>query len=110
MISMPAVHGFNQRLSQLSDDKQKELKTLKETCSEFESIFMHHMLKEMRNTVDKSGLIDGGQAEQIFSDMLDQERAKEMSIGIGDLLFQDLARAYLPPIRTSNLLNPGSDQ
>jgi Rod binding domain-containing protein len=31
--------------------------------------------------------------------MLDQERAKSMSIGIGDMLFLQLSKAIVPPER-----------
>jgi flagellar protein FlgJ len=60
---------------------------------------MHQMLKEMRKTVKKTGLIHGGQAEEIFSDMLDQERSKTMTIGLGDMLFMQLSKAVVPSKR-----------
>jgi flagellar protein FlgJ len=87
------------RLESLNSAKKKEVKELKKACKDFESIFMHQMLKEMRKTVNKTGMIHGGQAEEIFSDMLDQERAKSMSIGIGDMLFLQLSKAIVPPER-----------
>lgn len=79
----------------LSKPKQKELSDLKKVCGEFESIFMHQMLKEMRKTVNKTGMISGGHAEEIFSDMLDEERAKSMSIGLGDLMYAQLSRSII---------------
>lgn len=88
---------FDRKIAELPSEKKKELESLKKACTDFESIFMHQMLKEMRGTINKTGLIDGGQAEQIFTDMLDQEKSKNMSIGIGDLLFKELAKSYLPP-------------
>ena len=87
------------RTATLPDAKKKELGKLKNACSEFESIFMHQMLKEMRKTVNKTGMIHGGQAEEIFADMLDQERAKTMSIGLGDILFMQLSRSIVPPAK-----------
>ncbi len=70
---------------------------LYEQCREFESIFAKMMLKEMRKTVDKSGLVSGGWAEDIFQDMLDDEYAKSMSasanFGLADQLYRQLARA-----------------
>lgn len=90
---------FIQRLTKLPEEKKQEVAKLKKACSDFESIFMHQMLKEMNKTIDKSGLIHGGQAEEIFSDMLDQERASNMSIGIGDMLFMQLAKSYVPPAK-----------
>ncbi|MBN2874465.1 MAG: rod-binding protein [Spirochaetales bacterium] len=69
---------------------------LYEQCQEFESIFVNMMLKEMRATVDKSGLIDGGQAEEIFSDMLYDEYAKDMTasagFGLADAVYLELSR------------------
>lgn len=77
--------------------KQDELKKLQAACKDFESIFAFQMLKEMRKTVHKTGLTNAGSAEEIFSDMLDQERSKDMSMGIGDLLFLQMSRAIVPP-------------
>ncbi|MBU1082259.1 MAG: rod-binding protein [Spirochaetes bacterium] len=69
---------------------------LYEQCREFESIFVNMMLKEMRGTVQKSGLIDGGQAEDIFSDMLYDEYAKGMTrnagFGLADAVYVELSR------------------
>ena len=42
-------------------------------CAEMESLFLSHLLKEMRATVEKSGFMDGGQAEEIFTSLLDVE-------------------------------------
>ena len=84
------------KIKELPESKKKELSKLKDACSEFESIFMHQMLKEMRKTVDpKNSLVYGGQAEEIFSDMLDQERAKEMKIGLGDMMFRQLSQSII---------------
>lgn len=63
-------------------------------CQEFESIFVNMMLTEMRKTVDKSGLMDGGQAEDIFQDMLYDEYAKDMTksanFGLADQVYLQL--------------------
>ena len=84
------------KIRDLPESKKQELTKLKEACSEFESIFMHQMLKEMRKTVNpKNTLVYGGQAEEIFSDMLDQERAKEMKIGLGDMMFRQLSQSII---------------
>lgn len=90
----------NNRMKDLPEAKKKELAKLKNACSDFESIFMHQMLKEMQKTVKKTGLVHGGQAEEIFSDMLDEERSKTMAIGLGDTLFAQLSKAILPPVRS----------
>lgn len=89
------------KIKNLPESKKQELAKLKNACSEFESIFMHQMLKEMRKTVDsKNSLVYGGQAEEIFSDMLDQERAKEMKVGLGDMMFNQLSKSIISSTKT----------
>jgi Rod binding domain-containing protein len=71
---------------------------LYEQCQAFEAIFVKMMLKEMRNSVDKSNsLISGGWAEDIYSDMLDDEYSKTMAknagFGLSDELYKQLAKA-----------------
>jgi flagellar protein FlgJ len=52
---------------------------LYKVCVEFEAIFIKQMLNSMRRTVEKSGLLDGGLAEEFFEDMLYDEYAKKMA-------------------------------
>lgn len=74
-------------------DRQSELYKV---SLQFEAIFIKQMLSVMRNTVNKSGLIEGGMAEEIFEDMLYDEYAKKMAesrqLGIADIIYQQLAR------------------
>ena len=67
---------------------------LKEACQGFEAIFIHQMLKSMRQATMDGGLIKKSNAEKIFTDMLDQEMAEMQSKssrnGISDLLFEQL--------------------
>lgn len=58
------------------DQKDHELKKV---CKEFESIFTYQLLKSMRGTVDKCALFHGGQGEEIYESLLDQELAKKMA-------------------------------
>jgi flagellar protein FlgJ len=59
--------------------REREIAQVKKLAHEFESIFLEQMFKSMRSSVQKSGLIDGGNAEEIYTSMLDSEYAKEMS-------------------------------
>ena len=67
---------------------------LEAACAEMESLFLSHLLKEMRATVEKSGFMDGGQAEEIFTSLLDVEFSKKMSaaggIGLSAILLEQL--------------------
>ena len=71
---------------------------LKETCREFESLLLEQMLKSMRKTVNKTGLIKGGMAEDIFEDMLYEKYAEKMSnsanLGLSDMLYRQLAQKH----------------
>ncbi len=67
---------------------------LKEACSELESVFIAYLLKEMRATIPKTGLISGGRAEEIYTSMLDSQISKEMAsqrgIGFSSLILDRL--------------------
>jgi flagellar protein FlgJ len=78
-----------------SSSSTKNGTQLKEACSEFESFFIHHLFKEMRATIPKTGFISGGMAEEIYTSMLDSHLAKELSskggIGLSSLLSTQLS-------------------
>lgn len=70
---------------------------LREACVQMESLFIHHLLKEMRATIHKSGFIGGGRAEEIYTSMLDAEMALKISktrgIGLAEMLLHQLGRS-----------------
>lgn len=76
--------------------EEKDEKKLKEACADLEAVFLNMMFKQMRNTVQKSGLMDGGTAEEMYEDMLFDNYAKEVSkgrgTGLGDMLYQQLSK------------------
>jgi Rod binding domain-containing protein len=69
---------------------------LYDQCRDFESIFVKMMLGEMQKTVHKGELMNGGYAEEIFQDMLNEEYSKSMAksadFGIADSLYRQLSR------------------
>ncbi|MTI46851.1 rod-binding protein [Sporosalibacterium faouarense] len=77
-------------------ENAKEDKHLMKACQEFESIFVHMMLKQMRATVPEGGLVEKSQGEEIFEDMYDQEIAKNISqsqnqgIGLAKIIYQQM--------------------
>jgi flagellar protein FlgJ len=76
-----------------SDQKDAELK---EACCELESLFINYLLKEMRQTIDKSGFISGGRAEEIYTSMLDTNMAKQFAhkggIGLSSIFMEQLSK------------------
>jgi len=71
-------------------------KKLWDTCVEAESLFVGKMLKEMKKTVPKNEWLHGGQAEDIFEDMLYDEYSLNMSknynFGMAKLLYDEMSR------------------
>ncbi|MGA8242430.1 MAG: rod-binding protein [Desulfobacterales bacterium] len=67
---------------------------LQEACSEFEALFINLLLKELRATVGKSGLMDGGRAEEVYTGMMDTEMARDLAakggIGLAAILYRQL--------------------
>lgn len=85
---------------------QKEAK-LREACQMFEAMFLNLLWKEMRRTVNKSGMMHGGFAEDMFTDMMDeavsQASAGGGSMGIASMLEQQLSQT--PGVRPSGRLS-----
>ena len=75
---------------------------IKQLAEEFESLFIGIVLKSMRDTVPKDGMINGGNAEDIYRSMLDTEYSKQMaqqrSTGLANNIEEYLLKAY----KTSN--------
>ncbi len=88
---------------EISNDPYR--KKLYDASVEFESVFVKMMLKEMKNSVQKEKLIDGGYAEEIFEDMLYDEYSKEISknesLGLAEQIYKQMS-AMLPPAKNNS--------
>ena len=80
-----------------------------EACSEFEAIFINLLIKELRATVGKSGLMDGGRAEEVYTGMMDTEMARDLAakggIGLAAILYRQL-----DPARAESRSVPGPSE
>ena len=80
---------------------------LYEACVEFEAIFLKQMLTAMRKSVQKTGLLDGGMAQDIFEDMLYDEYAKSMArnagFGLADTVYLQLTSAQQAALSSDGL-------
>lgn len=78
----------------VAPSRAREEAKLEQACQQFEEMFLHQMLAQMRKTVPKGGMLGGGEKEEMFQGMLDQERAKnwaqEGGIGLANMLFQQM--------------------
>ena len=86
-----------QRAVELNKRPQGDIQNdpeLRNACLKMESLFIHHLLKEMRATIHKSGFISGGRSEEIYTSMLDAETANKISsrggIGLAEMLLHQL--------------------
>ena len=74
--------------------QERDVAKIKKLANEFESVFLEQMLKGMRSTVQKGGLVDGGNAEEVYTSMLDSEYSKIMAgqrgSGIADMIERQL--------------------
>jgi len=74
-----------------------ELAEIKTAAEAFESYFLQIMLREMRSTIPNDNtFIPRSQAEEIFTDMLDEQVAKESTkaggIGLANMIIQQMTR------------------
>jgi len=78
---------------------------IREAAEMFESYFIQMMFREMRRTgFDDNGFIEKSHAEKIFTDMLDEEVAKQAASGTGngfglaDMIYAQMTRHLDPNI------------
>jgi murein DD-endopeptidase MepM/ murein hydrolase activator NlpD len=87
--------GKVQEAKNSSGDESKA--ELKKVAQQFEAIFIAQLLKVMRETIQESGLTEGGFGKSIYTEMFDQEVALDMArrgtLGISNLLFQNFSAA-----------------
>lgn len=95
----------------------------KEVAQEFESLFLAQLLNIMQESVDSSGLFEGGPGKEIYMSMMNQEMGRALAAG-GGMGLSRLVEPYLskqtglgpssgvdripggPETRTENLKNP----
>jgi flagellar protein FlgJ len=94
-MNINAYHS-NPEIARGEKISSSEEERLREACQGFEAIFLHQMLKSMRaaSTSMEGELFKKSNAEKIFTDMLDQQYAENMSKnsvgGLADVLFEQL--------------------
>ncbi len=63
---------------------------LQQAVNEFVSLFLQQMFSNMRDTIPEGGIIDGGYAEDVFTEMMDEEISE---LGAGQSQFKQLNQA-----------------
>ena len=77
-------------------DVERE-KKLKKICADFESVLAYQMLKTMRQTIPKGGVLGGSHGKETYEMMLDQKMADELAtkgqgLGLQKMLYNQLTR------------------
>ncbi|MBW1795338.1 MAG: rod-binding protein [Deltaproteobacteria bacterium] len=67
---------------------------LKKACADFESIFIHYILKSARKSLPQNGLFDNTQGQKVYKSMADQAMSENIAggrgMGLGKLLYNQL--------------------
>ncbi len=97
----PGTHHLR-ALDQALPSNQAENQRLRRACQEFDAFFLSYLLKLMRETIPKSGLLTGGVGEDIFTHIIDQNLALDLAkgegLGLSSLLWQNLSPEALPGV------------
>ena len=92
------TQGFELALQQAASNLENlNDSELKRATIEFESFFLNMMLREMRRSVgNEHSFLPQSNAERIFQEMLDEERARAAAnsggIGLADMMYRQLRR------------------
>ena len=82
------------RLQYLNSAAESDSEKVYAAARELETYFLHMLIREMRKIVPPNPLINGGKAEEIFQDFLDEELAIELSrsnqFGLADAIYESL--------------------
>jgi len=77
-----------------SPDSEEKQKNIKEAAVEFESFLLYFLIKTMRETIPEGGLLGGGNAQKIYTSLLDESMAKNMAlrggIGLSEMIEKNL--------------------
>ena len=93
-----AIQEFKITADKIGDLKAqaqaKKMVELEKAAVDFESMFLHMMMKQMRATIPKNDFFGDSKAEEIFTDMRDMEMSKDLSkaggMGLAPILIQQL--------------------
>jgi soluble lytic murein transglycosylase-like protein len=94
--SKAQIQAFSNKLKQLKQniESASDKKELKKAAEEFESLFVYQLLKAMRKTVIKSGLLGDGFGGDIFQSMWDEKIAEQVALhgrlGLAEMVIRSL--------------------
>lgn len=93
--SRGAADSLRTDLENVAKAKAHDPKALKRAAEGFEAIFFGEVIKCMRDTIPKNGLLGGGFAQQVYTSLLDEELSKDMAKEAGGTLADAMVRQLL---------------
>lgn len=81
-----------ENIKRLNNNRQvdESEKKLKKAITDFSAVFLKLMFKSMRSTLPENKYIEGGYAEEVFTDMMDKQISE---LGSEQSTFKNLNRA-----------------
>jgi flagellar protein FlgJ len=91
-------HTFSDQLKKTQAQvatSMKDDKKLRNTCKDFEAMYLNLMYSKMRETVPDNPLFGSSNGEKIMQSMLDTELTKQMAnaggVGLADMMYKQLS-------------------
>jgi murein DD-endopeptidase MepM/ murein hydrolase activator NlpD len=86
---------FENQVRAAQNGGKDQPEALRKVAQEFESLFISYLLKVMRETIEESGLTEGGVGKGIYTDLFDQELSRSVArsggaLGISDMIYRRL--------------------
>ena len=80
----------------LAEPKTNQEISAKRAADEFEAVFISQMLKSMSVGIKTDGPFGGGQSEEIYRDLMNEELGKTISgnggIGMSDAIYREILK------------------
>ena len=87
---------FNALTRLKGEAAQDPSKAIRKTSEQFEAYFIQQMMKTMRESIEKSDLVEGGNMDQ-YQDLMDKELSLEMvkrgGMGVADMMERQMTLA-----------------
>ena len=94
--SMGTITNIHSRYGALSEQAAAKDARLRQTCADFESIFIQYILKSGRNAFSQNGIFNNSHESKIYKSMLDEQMARcaarGRGMGLGQLLYEQLKK------------------
>lgn len=95
-MSITQLHSAYASVAKAEKESTTQDEQLRKACAGFESIFLNMIFKSMRSATMESGLIKKSNAEEIFTEMLDEEMSNQAAAnspnGLGDMMYREMLK------------------